>query len=248
MADRRAVGGFALGLGVSCALGFVAAHHVAAVGVGLTALVAAGGVLLLVAVLRHRALVRGLHDLTDPGELDGTHVRLGDLGDAAFVAGLRRPTIFCDRHLPARLTGRQLRAVMLHERAHQRSRDPARMLALGVVAPAVRRLPGGRQWLAAALARREVAADRAAIAHGAARADLAGALLALPSLARAHVAGFTKAADLRLQVLLGDIAEVPAARPMRWLGVGAAGFVTGAVVCSWALHHLLAMQVGAACC
>jgi glutaredoxin len=86
MADRRTVGGFAFGLVVSCALGFVAAHHAAAAGVGLTALVAAGGGLLLVAVRRHHLLVRDLHELTDPGELDGTHVRLGELGDAAFVA------------------------------------------------------------------------------------------------------------------------------------------------------------------
>ncbi len=195
----------------------------------------------------HRRVVRALHAVSVPDELAGTAVRTGELGDAAFVAGLSRPTIYCDRRLPEQLTAAQLRAVLLHERAHQRALDPARLLLVELVAPLLRRWAWGRQWLAATLARREIAADQHALEHGASRADLAAALLALPPLARAHVAGFTPAVDLRLRALLGDDPDLRTPPLVRRSAMLIAGAALGAALCAWFLHQILA-GVGLPCC
>ncbi len=180
MRDRWAIAAFTTGLVTFCAVSLVTGHHVA---VAVTATASSFGVVAIIAGARatqHARLVRTLRRRSVPRQLAGIAVRTGDLGDAAFAAGLRRPTIFCDARLPEQLTPAQLRAVLLHERAHQRSFDPARLLLVAVVTPLFRRVPTGRQWLATTLARREIAADDRAIADGAARSDLAAALLKLP--------------------------------------------------------------------
>lgn len=247
MRDRWAMASFAVGLAAFCAVGLFSGHHLAAVG-GLVGVVVAGVLMALAAqARRHRRLVRGLRAVSAPGELAGTPVRTGALGDAAFVAGLSRPTIYCDHRLPEQLTPGQLRAVLLHERAHQRSLDPARLLLVELVAPVVRRSRWGRQWLAATLARREIAADQHALDHGASRADLAAALLALPPLARAHVAGFTPAVDLRLRALLGDDPDVRTPPVVRRGAMLVAGGTLGAALCAWFLHHYL-VGFGLLCC
>lgn len=247
MRDRWAMASFAVGLAAFCAVGLFSGHHLAAVG-GLVGVVVAGVVMALaVQARRHRRLVRGLRAVSAPGELAGTPVRTGALGDAAFVAGLGRPTIYCDHRLPDQLTPAQLRAVLLHERAHQRSLDPARLLLVELVAPVARRSRWGRQWLSATLARREIAADQHALDHGASRADLAAALLALPPLARAHVAGFTPAVDLRLQALLGDDPDLHTSPALRRGAMLVAGGALGAALCAWFLHHYLA-GFGLPCC
>lgn len=248
MRDRCRSLGFAVGLGAFCAFGFVLGHHLPGVGTAVT--IGAGLLLVLfaVAALRHVALVRGLRRCSVPTELSGTPVRVGRLGDAVFVAGLKRPTIYCDEQLPQELTSGELRAVLLHEQAHQRAFDPARLLALGLLAPLARRFAVGRQWLASALARREIAADRYALAKGARRGDLASALTKLPPLAGAHVAGFTPAIDLRLQVLLADIDDVATPALLRSSGMFLLGGLIGAVICTWLLHGFLTAGLGLVCC
>ncbi len=248
MRDRWALGGFVVGTSVFCALGFAIGLPVDGIAAVLALIVVVGLVVVGRAVVRHARLVRRLYATSEPARFDATGVRSADLGGGIFVAGLRRPTIFCDRRLPERLTPEQLRAVLLHERAHQRARDPARLLLLGLAAPVLERLPTGRQWLSVVLARREIAADREAIAHGATRADLAGALLALPARTSGLVPGFGSAVDLRLQVLLGDRTEVAPPAAFRRGGLLVAGVVTGVAVCSWLLHHHLVHVLGIACC
>jgi beta-lactamase regulating signal transducer with metallopeptidase domain len=248
MRDRWAWVSFGSGLALFCAVGLATGHHLPAAGL-LVALLA-GTVLaaLTLRVLRHRRLVAALRARSEPTELAGLRVRWGELGDAAFVAGLRRPTIFCDRGLPGQLTPDQLRAVLLHERAHQRSFDPARLLLVDLVAPVLRRVPAGRRWLAATLAHREIAADRHAIAHGAAPSDLAAALLVLPPLAHPHVAGFTPAVELRLRALLGEVAEVRPPSSVRRAAMLVAGALVGAGVCAWFLHRSLTSAHHLLCC
>ena len=248
MRDRVALLGFAVGIAGFCAVAFTTGIYAASVGPALSAAVVSVAVVVATAAVRHGRLVRRLRARSEPAEFAGTPVLTGPIGDAAFVAGLSRPAIFCDQNLPEQLTPRQLDAVLLHEQAHQRARDPARLLLVGLVAPVLRVTPVGRQWLATQLARREIAADRYAMARGARASDLAGALLTLPRLARTHVAGFTPAVDLRLQVLLGDgVAVMPPAR-VRRAGMLLAGLVGGAALCTWVLHDHLAHLVGVVCC
>jgi beta-lactamase regulating signal transducer with metallopeptidase domain len=247
MRDRWALASFLVGLAAFCGASLVSGHHLAAVGALAASVVAVAVVMLAVRACRHRRLVRVLQAASVPGELAGTQVRTGELGDAAFVAGLSRPTIYCDRRLPEQLTPAQLRAVLLHERAHQRSLDPARLLLVELVAPLLRRWAWGRQWLAATLARREIAADQHALDHGASRADLAAALLVLPPLARAHVAGFTPAVDLRVRALLGDDPDLRTPPLVRRSAMLVAGGAAGAALCAWFLHWYLA-GFGLLCC
>jgi hypothetical protein len=248
MRDRWAAAAFAFGLGAFCAVGFVFGHHLPGVGVALGLVAAVLSVAVTGAALRHRGLVRGLRRCSAPTELSGIPVRMGTLGDAVFVAGLGRPTIYCDRRLPQQLTEAELRAVLLHERAHQRALDPARLLALGLVAPFARRFASGRQWVAVALARREIAADRYALAQGARRGEIAGALLKLRPLARAHVAGFTPAVDLRLRALLGDVEQVRSSLLLRSSATFVGGGLVGAALCTWLLHHWVESSFGLVCC
>jgi beta-lactamase regulating signal transducer with metallopeptidase domain len=248
MRDRWAWVSFGGGLALFCAIGLATGHHLSMAGLLVALLVAGALATLALRVVRHRRLVAALRVRSEPTELAGLQVRAGDLGDAAFVAGLGRPTIFCDRRLPDQLTPDQLRAVLLHEHAHQRALDPARLLLVELVAPVLRRLPIGRRWLAATLARREIAADRQAIAHGAAPSALAAALLVLPPLAHAHVAGFTPAVELRLRVLLGELDEVRAPPSVRRVAMLVAGALVGAGVCTWFLHRFLAGAYALLCC
>ncbi len=240
MRDRWAWVSFAIGLTLICAIGVASGHHHAAAGLLVALLL--GGVLtaLVMRACRHRRLVAGLRQRSEPTVLAGLPVRAGDLGDAAFVAGLGRPTIFCDRRLPDQLSPAQLRAVLLHEHAHQRALDPARLLVIDLVTPLLRRVPLGRRWLAIAIARREIAADRQAIAQGATPSDLAAALLVLPPLTHEHVAGFTPAVELRLRALLGDLDDLPAPASVRRGAMLLAGSTLGAGVCAWLLHPFLA--------
>ena len=248
MRDRWALASFTAGLVFVCVVGLFSGHHLATVGALVAVALAGTLAAVLLRARRHRLLVKALHAISQPQELAGTPVRTGDLGDAAFVAGLSRPTIYCDHRLPEQLTPGQLRAVLLHERAHQRALDPARLLLVELVAPLLLRLEWGRQWLAATLARREIAADQQAIANGATRTDLAAALLALPPLARAHVAGFTPAVDLRLHALLGDDPEVSSPPSVRRGAMLVVGGLLGAAICAWFLHQFLASAFGLACC
>ncbi|MFU8841609.1 MAG: hypothetical protein ACNA8R_12955 [Nitriliruptoraceae bacterium] len=239
MRDRWGQVAFTAGLGVVCGVGFALGHHLHGVGTAVTIGAVLFAVLAAAAALRHVALVRRLQRCSVPTMLSGIPVRLGRLGDAAFVAGLQRPAIYCDERLPQELTPGELRAVLLHEQAHQRSFDPVRLLVLDLLAPVARPFAAGRQWLASAEARREVAADRYALTNGARRGELASALLKLPPLARAHVTGFTPAVDLRLQALLGDIDDVATPALLRSSGMFLLGGLVGVMTCTWLLHWLL---------
>lgn len=247
MRDRSMLVGAVSSLVAFCTIGLTVGHDMPAVGAVLGSLVSVVVVGVVVRALKHHRVARHLHQSSMPGRLAGFPVRMGDLGDAAFVAGVARPSIFCDRRLLARLTPRELGAVMLHERAHQRANDPARLLLVELVSPLLRQSEWGRQSLAWMLARREIAADRYALAHGASRRDLASALLRLPPLAQAHVAGFTPAVDIRLHALLGRQPQHTVSAFARRGVPMLTGGLAGAAICTWVLHELLA-TVGLVCC
>ena len=248
MHDRVRLLSFLFAAVAICVFGVFSLHHLRTIGIVLAimAIVAVSAAAAL--ALRHRRMVRALRVRSAPDHLAGIDVRSGDVGDAAFVAGLSSPTIFCDRRLPEQLSAGELEAVLWHERAHQRAWDPLRLFLVELVAPVVRWMPFGSQWLAWSFARREIAADRYAMDHGATRSNLASALLALPPLTQQHVAGFASAVDLRLRALLGEdvLPIVPLA--VRRASVMLSGAAMAAATCVWSLHQYLGTSLGHVCC
>jgi hypothetical protein len=104
-------------------------------------------------------------------------LRASPRGTIAATTGLWRPRVFVAPELRARLDERALRAVLEHENAHARHRDPLRLWLAQIAtdlqwpsAPAGRRF---RAWRAAL----ELARDEEACAHGVDGSDLAAALI-----------------------------------------------------------------------
>lgn len=174
---------------------------------------AAGAIPIAWRAYRHSRLARELTHLARPRELAGIEVEQLDGLDAAFVAGLRRPRIYCAPDLADRLTSHELRAVLLHERYHQLDRAPAKLVILESLAPLIRALRGGRAWLTRRYAAFEIAADRHALRHGVSRTSLARALLKLAPAQPSLGIGFASAADLRLRALLDGEMPPPSAVP-----------------------------------
>ena len=159
---------------------------------------------------RHECLNRELRKRARAATVGGIEVWQLTGIDGAFVAGLRRPRIFCAQHLGLDLAPEEMKAVLLHERYHQLDRAPAKLVVLEAIAPLVAALRLGRGWLASQIAALEIAADRHAIAHGASRAALASALLKVKPIGPGGVGiGFATAAEMRLEALLDLTREGP---------------------------------------
>lgn len=171
---------------------------------GLTFVTAIVAVRLVVSAVAPLRLASTLRRVSEGGSVAGVAVRLVPATDVLAVAGLWRPAIFCDPSTLAPLTDAEQRAVLLHELGHLRRRDPARLLLLSVLSPAVGRTRFGAAWLQGRRASLEIAADRHALAAGAERAALASALLRVgASVQPAGAATFgPRALDLRLAALL----------------------------------------------
>lgn len=231
---------------VVCAAGVLAASS----GVALAALPVAGLLATrgFVHGFGHARLVRRLQRSSRAGSIAGVPIRWSSptaAVGAAVVAGLCRPRIFVDPGLPERLTETEMRAVLLHERCHQLRRDPARLLAITVAAPLLRRLPGGPPWLEAARARLEIDADRYALRHGATRAELARALLRLDAPETpATAAAFPTTTELRLQVLFGRSGTPQLLHPRSFLPA-AAGVTALCVIAG--VHHAAGFADGLGC-
>lgn len=176
------------------------------------------------AVVHHR-VSRALRRTARPDTLGGQSVGLVPGITAACVAGIRRPTIYCSDDLATRLDADELQAVLLHERHHQLTHAPARLIALAGLATVVARTNRSRAWLERQRAGIEIAADRHAIGAGAERSVLARALLKLdagsPTLS---LVGFASAVDMRVRALLDKPNPDPAPR----IGPSPMTFATGA--------------------
>jgi Zn-dependent protease with chaperone function len=105
-------------------------------------------------------------------------IAVGDDGGTAFVAGVRSPVLFVPLSLWDRLDVRGRRAMLLHELAHVRRRDPLRLRALSVLV-AVLWPAFPLRWIAARLRDAwEAQADLEAVHGGATRSALARSLVA----------------------------------------------------------------------
>lgn len=123
----------------------------------------------------------------------------------ALVAGILSPQIFCSADVLERLSADELRAVLLHERHHEISHAPTKLLILEALAPFVRHVAIGSAWLDHERAQIEIAADAHALRHGATRSVLARAILKLQEpTPRTSLAGFGSVSTRRIKVLLGD--------------------------------------------
>jgi Zn-dependent protease with chaperone function len=136
---------------------------------------------------------------------------LAGSGCAAFCAGLAWPAVYLTA-AAATLTPGQLDAVLSHEAAHARRRDPLRRLIARAAADTLFYLPLARWWARRQAESAELRADQAAVGY-AGREAVASALLATgderaPAAAAAAYGGVTA---IRVAQLLGD--KVPARRP-----------------------------------
>lgn len=165
---------------------------------------------------RHQRLAAEMGRLAYQGALVGQPVHFVRGLSGPLVAGLWAPRIFCGDDLDGRLDQDELWAVMLHERHHVRDRAPLRLVGLAALAPVVGCTSAGRAWLERERARIEIAADRHALAEGVSRPAIASALLKLGARASASAPGFTTAADLRIQALLGEPIGLHPDRRVRW--------------------------------
>jgi hypothetical protein len=149
-------------------------------------------------------------------------------GRRAFVLGAIRPQIYIGDGLVDALDAEELRAVLLHEEHHRRTRAPLRATALEAWLSLVGHAALARTALLDRLTDLEEEADADALRRGADPSALASALVkADPSFAFGSSFAAASAQRLRTLVALADGAEpVDDARlPYEWLPVAAIAIV-----------------------
>jgi Zn-dependent protease with chaperone function len=144
----------------------------------------------------------------------------------AFCAGLFRPCVYVTA-ATAMLETHELDAVLAHEAAHARRRDPLRRLVTRAAADVLFWFPLLRWWLHRHVENAEVHADKAAIDY-AGRSALAAALLAAAAKPPVPAPAMAGATDARIAHLLGD--ELPTRRPPAGLVVVS---LLGAIAAVW---------------
>jgi len=209
---------------------------------------AAGGLAVGVVALRVlRAQVATWRAISALLRVAGSEVPAGGLVVSAeplsVTAGLVWPLVLVSTGLKGRLTASQLEAVLAHERAHARRRDPLRLLAAALLGAA--HGPGTRTLLLsdAALACEEAADEEAAREIGD-RTVVAEAIVAVERLfgERANRLGLAVgmtgcATEARVEALLANPVQEPSvaawARWFRWAALAAAGLLG-----AHEIHHL----------
>jgi hypothetical protein len=185
----------------------------------------------------------GRHARRPPAQLLAVAVPLGLAGRVDCVAsaeafalthGLLQPRILLSTAALATLDPAELAAVLGHERAHLRRRDPLRLLAARILADDGCYLPALR-WMSHRFALHcELTADRAALDHSSHTA-LAGALLKLapaPACSIAAAANPAGTLDARIAQLEHRRPRRPRLRPVAALAtLGNAAVLTAAVTC-----------------
>jgi beta-lactamase regulating signal transducer with metallopeptidase domain len=167
------------------------------------AIVAALTLSILWQARRHRRLATLLEDDAQPALVADHSVLLVSGLATPYVAGLARPQIYFPSDLTDRLTDEEVRAVVLHERHHQVTHAPMRLVALAALGPVVGHVGVGRRWSERRRAAIEIAADEHALRFGASRPDLARALLKLGQVdLDPALPSYASASELRLRHLI----------------------------------------------
>lgn len=132
----------------------------------------------------------------------------------AFCAGLWRPRVYVSLGAVQRLDADELAAVLAHENAHARRRDPLRGLVRRAGADVLFFAPLARRWDRHRRMGAELAADRAAVAHVGAPA-LAGALLGMATTMSVGTSAFGPSTDHAIDVRIAALTETtPPADPV----------------------------------
>ncbi|HEY7374661.1 MAG TPA: M48 family metalloprotease [Polyangia bacterium] len=142
----------------------------------------------------------------------------------AGTVGILRPSIRVSPEVSSRLDEPALRALLAHEEAHARHRDPVRQLCAQVVTDLQWPFPGARRRLLAWRQALEIARDDEALETGVDGPDLAHAIVTCARLARgrdrggvdpavARAMGVGEALTNRVRRLLSR--PLPAPRPQR---------------------------------
>lgn len=169
----------------------------------------------------------------------------------AFTAGWLRPRVFLSARLPEVLDAEQLTAVIAHEAAHARARDPLKLSALRFLANTLFYVPALRRLVDDLADEAEIAADdEATVAAPATRLVLASAILTLADTSAgfgqplpAGAVGFQRVdlLERRIRHLTGESA--PAGTRVTRASVGGAVAILIAV---WISGLMMAQPLGAA--
>lgn len=182
---------------------------------------------------------RNLAGNSTPASLEGIDFRVVPLAQSTFfTTGIVRPRIYVSSAALDQLPNGVLLAGLLHERAHQQRRDVAWRAALSLLDTAFRPLPLMRRTIAAFALECELAADRAALAAGARRADLFDAVVAASGNGvGASGVGLASVGTMeRLNLLLDDTqpeAPYAAAFPLLLPGAALTGLPVAAHLLFW---------------
>ncbi len=125
---------------------------------------------------------------------------------AIFCYGFFRPRLAIGERLFSLLDAEQLTAVVAHESAHARRRDPLRLFLVKIVSDVLGRWLGGRALLQAFTVHVECDADQAAVVR-CGRTPLANAFLRLLDAAgvrQAAAVPFLSVTEMRILQLLGE--------------------------------------------
>ena len=222
-------------------------HVVAALGAVWWVVVLARGARVMFDAARTARLARALTALGSP---DGPVVRVRTGAPLCHAVGHIRPRVLVSDAVWDALPADEREAVLAHEGAHLRRRDPTADLLLALL--------GVVAWPSSARTWRErwrTAAEASADAEAAARTDpgaLASALVRVARLGLTEVpvapgmAATTHALEQRVTRLLAS--DVPHPVPARWFplaGVVALAAALAAVVASDPVHHLVEDTVSA---
>jgi len=217
-------------LGWCLALGaIVGGDPMLALEVGGTAVAVLWATLVARELVRSQRLSRALAIDARQAVLSGVAIHVTpSLGADAVVVGSIRPRIYVGSELLATLSDDELRAVVLHEDHHRRTRAPLRAAALGAWLRLLGRSKRVRDVLVDRLADLETLADADAIRRGSSPRSLARALL--KGDVSLQPVSFAYAAERRVQQLLdraaGHPGEAAVRLPYEWLPVILLGVAT----------------------
>jgi len=127
----------------------------------------------------------------------------------AFTGGFLKPRVFISRKLVDILTEKELRAVILHEVHHQKSKDPLKGLAVSFISDFLFFLPVSRFLKKIYHLTSEMTADAHSISSQADPLDLVGSLLKVQKLNGLEASWFFDPTTERAKHLLGQPAKIP---------------------------------------